>query len=46
MINPRIMVIIPMKLGIGRPKTFLKASERKKNEKNPSNRLKIMRIKI
>lgn len=38
------MVKIPNRLGMGRPKIFLKASLKKKKEKNPSKKLKIIRI--
>lgn len=38
------MVRMPIALGMGRPKIFLKAALKKKKEKNPSKKLKIMRI--
>ncbi len=42
--KPRIITMIEIKLGTGRPKSFLNISLKKKNEKNPSSKLKIMRI--
>ena len=42
--NPKIIMEIPIKLGTGLPKILLKTSLMKKNEKNPSIKLKIMRI--
>ena len=44
--NPKIIVEIPIKLGIYLLKTRLNASLKKKNEKNPIKKLNIMRISI